>query len=84
MPPPCNEMNPAWGAALVGRESLFRLRGWRSSRFGLFAGGAAQALAGEFDAMRVVHEAVQNGVGVSGIANDLMPGGQGELGCDDR
>jgi hypothetical protein len=34
----------------------------------LFASGAAQALAGEFDAMRVVHEAVQNGVGVSGVA----------------
>src|SRR5271155_3370792 len=34
--------------------------------------------------MRVVGEAVQDGVGVSGIANNLMPGGQGELGGDDR
>ena len=34
--------------------------------------------------MRVVDEAVQDGVGVGGIANDLMPGGQGELGGDDR
>jgi hypothetical protein len=79
MPPPCNEMIPPRGAALVGRESFFPLRGRRSSRFGLFASGAAQALAGEFDAMRVVHEAVQNGVGVSGVADDLVPGGQREL-----
>jgi hypothetical protein len=82
MPAPCNEMiphDPARGAALVGRESFFPLRGRRSSRFGLFASGAAQALAGEFDAMRVVHEAVQNGVGVSGVADDLVPGGQREL-----
>ena len=34
--------------------------------------------------MCVVHEAVENGVGVSGIANDLVPGGQRELGGDDR
>ena len=33
--------------------------------------------------MGIVHKAVQNGVGVSGIANDLMPGGQRELGSDD-
>ena len=34
--------------------------------------------------MSIVDEAVQNGVGVSGVANDLMPGRQRELGCDDR
>ena len=34
--------------------------------------------------MGIVHEAVQNGVGVSGVANDLMPGGQRELRGDDR
>ena len=33
--------------------------------------------------MRIVDEAVQDGVGVSGVANDLMPGRQGELGGDD-
>ena len=60
------------------------MRGRRSSRFGLFASGAAQALAGQLDAMRIVDEAVQDGVGVSGVANDLMPCGQGELGGDDR
>ena len=34
--------------------------------------------------MGIVHEAVQNGVGISGVAHDLMPGGQRELGGDDR
>ena len=34
--------------------------------------------------MRVVHEAVENGVGVGGITDDLMPGGQRELRGDDR
>ena len=34
--------------------------------------------------MGIVDEAVQDGVGVSRVANDLMPGGQGELGGDDR
>jgi hypothetical protein len=31
------------------------------------AAGAPEALSGEFDAMRIVHEAVENGVGVGGI-----------------
>ena len=34
--------------------------------------------------MRVVDEAIQDGVGVSRIPNNLVPGGQGELGGDDR
>ena len=34
--------------------------------------------------MRVVHEAVENGVGVGGVADDLVPGGQRELRGDDR
>jgi hypothetical protein len=34
--------------------------------------------------MCIVHEAVQNGVGISGVANDLMPGGQRKWGGDDR
>jgi len=34
--------------------------------------------------MGVVDEAVQDGVGISGVANDLMPGRQRELGGDDR
>ncbi len=46
--------------------------------------GCAEALAGQLDAMRIVHEAVQNGVGVGGIANDLVPRRERELGGDDR
>jgi hypothetical protein len=34
--------------------------------------------------MRIVHEAVENGVGVGGIANDLVPCRERELGSDDR
>jgi hypothetical protein len=34
--------------------------------------------------MGVVDEAVQDGVGISGVANDLMPGRHRELGGDDR
>ena len=34
--------------------------------------------------MSVVDEPVQDGVGVSRVADDLMPGGQRELGGDDR
>src|ERR1700746_4107840 len=84
MAPPCNEMTPPGARACWLEEVLLPLRGVVSSRFGLFASGAAQALAGQLDAMRIVHEAVQDGVGVSGVADDLMPGRQGELGGDDR
>ena len=34
--------------------------------------------------MSIVDEAIQDGVGVSRIPNNLVPGGQGELGGDDR
>ena len=34
--------------------------------------------------MGVVDEAVQDGVSVSGVPNNLVPGGQGKLGGDDR
>jgi hypothetical protein len=34
--------------------------------------------------MAVVNEAIEDGVGVGGIADHLMPGGQGKLGGDDR
>ena len=45
---------------------------------------ASQAFAIEFDAMGVVHEAVEDGVGVCGIANNFMPAVHGELGGNDR
>jgi hypothetical protein len=35
--------------------------------------GPTQAFAGEFDAMSVMDETVQDGVGVGGIADDCAP-----------
>lgn len=52
--------------------------------FGLFAARAAQAFTCELDAMRVVNEAIQNGVGVSWVSNDVVPGCHGKLGGDDH
>jgi hypothetical protein len=49
-----------------------------------FSAGAAQALAGQLDAMGVVDEAVQDGVGVGGVSDNVVPGGHWELGGDDR
>ena len=44
---------------------------------------SAQAFAGEVDAMGVVHEPVEDGVGIGRVANHLMPGRDGELAGDD-
>jgi len=52
--------------------------------FGPFGAGAAQAFACELDAMRVVNETIEDGVGVGRIADDVVPGWDGKLGCDDR
>ena len=41
-------------------------------------------MAGEIDPVRIVHDAVENGVGVSGIADQLMPFVDGDLAGDDR
>ena len=45
---------------------------------------ASQALARQLDAVGVVNEAIEDGVGVGGIADDLMPGRHGKLRGDDR
>ena len=45
---------------------------------------SSQALAGQLDAVGVVNEAIEDGVGVGGIADDLMPSGDGKLRGDDR
>ena len=49
--------------------------------FGCFA--RAQTLACQFDAMGVVDETVQDGVGVSRIADDFVPAVDGKLRRDD-
>jgi hypothetical protein len=52
---------------------------------GLSAGfsGPPQALAGEIDAVGVVYQAVENGVGVGGIANQRVPLVDRELAGDE-
>ena len=70
MPPLYNEMIPSEAPARVGlRRFLLLADGPRSSRF-FFVGPRApvQALSSEFDAMGVVNEAVEDSVGVSGVA----------------
>ena len=49
---------------------------WRRAAF-------AQALAGEFDAVGVVNDAVQNGVGQGGNADQVVPAVHGNLAGDD-
>ena len=56
--------------------------GCRSSRFG--AGVASHGFAAHFDAMGVVDEAVEDGIGVGGITDHFMPSGDGELAGDER
>jgi hypothetical protein len=52
--------------------------------FGSFGADAAQALTFELDAVRIVDETIEDGVGVGGIADDSVPGRHGELRRDDR
>ena len=73
-----NRDDPARGAARVGLKISSPCDGPWSSRFDLFAPRSAQALSSEFDAMGVVNEAVEDGVGVSGVADHVMPCGQGK------
>jgi hypothetical protein len=49
-----------------------------------FASGAAHAFAGEFDAVGVVNETVQDGISVGGIADDLVPSVDWKLGGNHR
>ena len=46
--------------------------------------GLSQAIAGEFDPVGVVNEAVQDCVGVGGIRDDLVPLVHGQLAGDER
>jgi hypothetical protein len=58
-------------------------RGFFVKPVGRLAASATQALSDQLDTMRVVDQAVEDGVGVGGIANDLVPGGQRGLGGND-
>lgn len=49
-----------------------------------FAGArASQAVAGEIDAVRVVDDTIEDGVGVGWIADEVMPFVDGDLAGDD-
>jgi hypothetical protein len=45
---------------------------------------ASQAVAGEIDPLRVVNDAIENGVSVGGIADQLVPFVDWDLAGDDR
>jgi hypothetical protein len=83
MPPPYNEMIPP-GAPRVLAKEVFSPAVVLGQAVLSCLPRVRRALSGEFDAMRIVHEAVENGVGVGGIANDLVPRRERELGSDDR
>jgi hypothetical protein len=75
--------DPARGATAVGRGSFSPY--WVSGQASLIClPRVRRRLSPVLDTMGVVDQAVQDGVGVGGIADDLMPGGQRELGGDDR
>ncbi len=44
----------------------------------------AQALSGQFDAIGVVDDAVEDGVGEGGNADQIVPAGDGNLAGDDE
>ena len=55
----------------------------QSSFCNRFGSRPTQTVAGEIEAMGIVHEAVQNGVGVSGVADHCVPIFDGKLAGDD-
>jgi hypothetical protein len=84
MAPPCNGMIPP-GRSVPSADKICLTRsGVWSSRFGTLAPRSSQALARQLDAVGVVNEAIADGVGVGGIADDLMPGRHGKLRGNDR
>src|SRR3981081_1966007 len=74
---------PGWGS-LAGRWICVPGDDVWSSLLVLFASCPAHAFAGEFDAVGIVNETIEDGVGVSGIADNFVPAVDGELGSDHR
>src|SRR5712672_2931865 len=71
-------------ASLAGRWICVTGDGGWSSLLVLLASCPAHAFAGEFDAVGIVNETIEDGVGVSGIADNFVPAVDGELGSDHR
>ncbi len=66
-------MMPPWSRASLADGFFLTGDGVWSSLLVLLLSGPAHAFAGKFDAMSVMNEAVQDGFGVSGVADDLVP-----------
>src|SRR6266540_509988 len=76
-------MPPGWRASLADGFSGICDAVW-SSFLILFAAGPAHAFAGEFDSVGVMDQAIEDGVGIGRIADDLMPTVYGKLRSDER
>ena len=75
---------PAGGGSVVcerGKCGLILLVGVNSNRTA--SGPAAHGFALELDAVGVVDEAVEDGIGEGGLADHLVPGVDGQLAGDD-
>jgi len=55
----------------------------RRSILGCFAGAASEAVAGEIDPVCDVDDAIEDGVGVGWVPDDVMPLIDGDLAGDD-
>jgi hypothetical protein len=56
---------------------------WLAVKGDGFGAAFSHAFSGELEAVGVVDEAIENGVGDRGVPNGSMPGIHGELTCDD-
>src|SRR6266700_1188030 len=65
------------------RVGFWQEAGCRSILHGWSRWGSSQAVAGEIDAVGVVDEAVEDGVGIGRIADDLVPFIDGDLAGED-
>ena len=74
-------MSPRQGASLA--DNFWHLVAVRSIVRCLAGVRSAQAVAGKIDAMRVVDDAIQDRVRISGIADQFMPFVHGDLVGDD-
>ena len=72
MPPP-ERNDAARVASLAGRWICVTGDDVWSSLLVLFASGPAHAFAGEFDAVGVVNETIEDGVGIGRIADYFLP-----------
>src|ERR1700704_3335144 len=84
MMPPTVTNDAARVASLAGRWICVTGDGGWSSLLVLFASCPAHAFAGEFDAVGIVNETVQDGVGIGRIADYFVPSVYWKLGGNHR